>query len=193
MNPLGKWKTSLEMILIIYRKCHKILEFFHRFFRSLTFGLITAATQTKDQVLRNSILHSKVSRHIHEQGKTLFCWAFAISSMIRQSLITSLENFTSCDPQIINFALENLKQNAFHKKLRNELIMLPIPKINDQGSHYLERAVERVSFRVHKLYQVLIFYSVFSLFSNHRWLLKVFSCSMPSMKFLKWLVLNQLS
>ena len=126
-------------------------------FRHLTFGLITAATQTEDQVLRNSILHSKVSRHIHEQGTTLFCWAYAISSMIRQSLIMALEKFaleqTDCDPVIINFALENLKQNAFHKKLRNELIMLPIPKVNgsknksnDTDLHFLERAVERVSF-----------------------------------------------
>ena len=65
-----------------------------------------------------------------------------------------LENFTGCDPTIINIALESLKQNAFHKKLRNELIMLPIPKINGDkkrpanDTHYLERAVERVSFCV---------------------------------------------
>lgn len=129
--------------------------------------MITAATQTKDQVLRNSILHSKVSRHIHEQGKTLFCWAFAISSMIRQSLIMSLENFTACDPTILNFALENLKQNAFHKKLRNELIMLPIPKINGDrkrsanDTHYLERAVERVSFCVNENFFNMIFKLVF--------------------------------
>ena len=69
----------------------------------------------------------------------------------------ALEKFaleqTDCDPVIINFALENLKQNAFHKKLRNELIMLPIPKVNgsknksnDTDLHFLERAVERVSF-----------------------------------------------
>ena len=126
-------------------------------FRNLTFGLITAATQMEDQVLRNSILHSKVSRHIHEQGKTLFCWAFAISSMLRQSLIMALENFTDCDPLKVDAALTKLKQNEFHKKLRNELIMLPIPKlnkakqrlengINDKDVHYLERAVERVSF-----------------------------------------------
>ena len=77
--------------------------------------------------------------------------------MIRQSLIMALEKFaleqTDCDPVIINFALENLKQNAFHKKLRNELIMLPIPKVNggknksnNTDLHFLERAVERVSF-----------------------------------------------
>ena len=124
-------------------------------FRHLTFGLITAATQTEDQVLRNSILHSKVSRHIHEQGKTLFCWAFAISSMIRQSLIMALENYSDCDPLIVDSALTKLKRNEFHKKLRNQLIMLPIPKINGgnhKGSHFLERAVERVSIpMLHKL------------------------------------------
>ena len=77
--------------------------------------------------------------------------------MLRQSLIMALENFTDCDPLKVDAALTKLKQNEFHKKLRNELIMLPIPKlngakqqlrhgINDKDAHYLERAVERVSF-----------------------------------------------
>ena len=71
--------------------------------------------------------------------------------MIRQSLIMSLEKFSSCDPLVLHSALENLKRNEFHKKLRNELIMLPIPKVNHKntingGAHFLERAVERVSF-----------------------------------------------
>ena len=48
-------------------------------------------------------------------------------------------------------ALERLKDKNFHRQLRNELIMLPIPKIKrrsitslDQG-HYLLLAIERVS------------------------------------------------
>ena len=129
----------------------KQVIFFIIFLSKLTFGLISAATQANDQVLRNTIVHSKVSRQIHEQGATLFCWAFAISSMIRQSLIMSLEKFSSCDPLVLHSALENLKRNEFHKKLRNELIMLPIPKVNHQspingGAHFLERAIERVSY-----------------------------------------------
>ena len=75
--------------------------------------------------------------------------------MVRQSLIMAIEKLaleqTDCDPKVINLALKDLKENVFHKKLRNELIMLPIPKINGnkgntKGSHFLERAVERVSF-----------------------------------------------
>ena len=60
----------------------------------------------------------------------------------------ALENYNDCDPLIVDSALTKLKRNEFHKKLRNQLIMLPIPKINGgnhKGSHFLERAVERVS------------------------------------------------
>ena len=73
--------------------------------------------------------------------------------MIRQSLIMALEKYTYCDPLKVHSALIQVKQNEFYKKLRNELIMVPIPKSNDsnnrlnlKGSHFLERAVERVSF-----------------------------------------------
>ena len=103
--------------------------------------------------------------------------------MIRQSLIIALERLAceqiGFDPAIINFALKKLKPNAFHKKLRNELIMLPVPKINGgkkrtangttvneiktKGSHHLERAVERVSFHMQNLncYLIVIFQLVF--------------------------------
>ena len=83
--------------------------------------------------------------------------------MIRQSLIMSLENYSSCDPLVLDTALANLKRNDFHKKLRNELIMLPIPKVNRvtetaRGSHFLERAFERVSFHFIDYLITLIYY-----------------------------------
>ena len=111
----------------------------------------------------DTLLNSKVSKDIHDQGESLFCWAFAISSMIRQSLklfIRGLKTRTYDDINeaisksiLWSEALERLKDKNFHRQLRNELIMLPIPKIKrrsetplDQG-HYLTLAIERVSYK----------------------------------------------
>ena len=103
--------------------------------------------------MHSSILNSKVSKNIRDQGKTLFCWAFAISTMLRQSLNLFIGNFddNSFDK---NDALKKLKSVDFHRQLRNELIMIPIPKnisnefnqysALNQG-HYLELAFERVN------------------------------------------------
>ena len=59
-------------------------------------------------------------------GETSFCWAFSISTMLRQSL----KKFLQTLPSSLNIqaALQKLDENEFHKRLRNELIMLPIPK-----------------------------------------------------------------
>ena len=43
-------------------------------------------TITNIQKLHSTIMNSKVSKNIRNQGETLFCWAFAISTMLRQSL-----------------------------------------------------------------------------------------------------------
>ena len=59
----------------------------------------------------------QVSKNIHHQGKTQFCWAFAISSMLRNSL----RKHEKCD-------IDKLEADDFHKILRNEIIMGPIPK-----------------------------------------------------------------
>ena len=124
-------------------------------------------TATNMQRIHETLLNSMVSKNIHDQGESLFCWAFAISSMLRQSLklfISELDSgsyqtcpnfFCLCPPMSgsykIRDALSKLNGNGFHKQLRNELIMLPIPKIKngnisslDQG-HYLPLAIERVS------------------------------------------------
>ena len=97
------------------------------------------------------------------------CWAFSISTMLRQSLKNFLKTLpvsfnTQLALQKMNF-INELQENEFHKRLRNELIMLPIPKakffnrkvptgvspavledeINKQQAHFLDCAIERVS------------------------------------------------
>merc|ERR1711911_349655 len=110
-------------------------------------------TFTNIQKMHSTILNSKVSKNIRNQGKTLFCWAFAISTMLRQSLnlfISKLDEtlFNKTD------ALKKLNSIDLHRQLRNELIMIPIPKnleswynqysALNQG-HYLKLAFERVN------------------------------------------------
>ena len=110
-------------------------------------------TFTNIQKMHSSILNSKVSKNIRNQGETLFCWAFAISTMLRQSLNLFIGNlnenlFNKTD------ALKKLNSVDFHRQLRNELIMIPIPKnlsneFNQNSAlnqgHYLHLAFERVN------------------------------------------------
>ena len=103
--------------------------------------------------MHDSIMNSKVSKHIRNQGKTLFCWAFSISTMIRQSLNLSISQLQP-NEQTKDEALAKLNSIDFHRQLRNELIMIPIPKSlsNEHNvvsslnqGHYLDMAFERVS------------------------------------------------
>ena len=109
-------------------------------------------TFTNVQKMHSTLLNSKVSKNIRNQGETLFCWAFAISTMLRQSLNLFIENFAYFKHK--NAALEKLNSNDFHRQLRNELIMIPVPKIlsNEYNQyaplsqgHYLDMALERVN------------------------------------------------
>ena len=90
--------------------------------------------------------------------------------MFRQSLKMFVESLqaTNIDPTRIAQALQKLAENDFHVKLRNELIMLPIPKakmfdrkvpvglarddyedkIIEKQTHILQAAFERVSFKL---------------------------------------------
>ena len=96
----------------------------------------------------------QVSKNIHHQGETMFCWAYAISSMIRNSLL----KYGKIDT-------EKVKAPDFHKRLRNEIIMGPVPKakyfdlknatrerkyeiITSQG-HIVTSAIERVRLSIH--------------------------------------------
>ena len=109
-------------------------------------------TFTNVKKMHSTIFNSKVSKNIRNQGETLFCWAFAISSMLRQSLnlfIGDINNLNNKEE-----ALKKVNSDDFHRQLRNELIMIPIPKIlstefNNEAplsqGHYLDMAFQRVS------------------------------------------------
>ena len=109
---------------------------------------MTFANLSQTLTKEGETFNLQVSKNIHHQGETSFCWAFAISSMLRNSLL----KYGKC-----NF---NRVYN-FHKRLRNEIIMGPIPKakyfdfknstsqrkyeiITAQG-HIATSAIERVS------------------------------------------------
>ena len=106
---------------------------------------------TNVQRIHSSLLNSKVSKNIRNQGETLFCWAFASSTMLRVSLNLLLREV---ELEKMEEALAKLNSDDFHRQLRNELIMIPIPKMTStkynekaplsQG-HYLNKALERVS------------------------------------------------
>ena len=111
---------------------------------------ITFTNVTK---LHATLLNSKVSKNIRNQGETLFCWAFAISTMLRQSLNLFI---SKSNEKLLNKmdALTKLNNVDFHRQLRNELIMIPIPKnlsneFNQDSplnqGHYLHLAFERVN------------------------------------------------
>ena len=110
-------------------------------------------TFTNVQKMRETLLNSKVSKNIRNQGETFFCWAFAISTMLRQSLNSFISKL---DEKLHNKtdALKKLNSIDLHRQLRNELIMIPIPKnleswynqysALNQG-HYVGLAFERVN------------------------------------------------
>ena len=121
-------------------------------------------TITNIQKLHSTILNSKVSKNIRNQGETLFCWAFAISTMLRQSLNLFISEL---DEQLLNKtdALKKLNSIDLHRQLRNELIMIPIPKnlsnrYNQDSSlnqgHYLDLAFERVNHSSEPIFSNLI-------------------------------------
>lgn len=124
------------------------------FFSKFQWNDLSLTTLSNIQSLHTTLLNSKVSKNIHDQGETLFCWAFAISSMLRQSLNLFIDGLNSekiiVSPKALVQAKSRLNKRRFHKQLRNELIMLPIPKVKnrwvepiDQG-HYLDLACQRV-------------------------------------------------
>ena len=101
--------------------------------------------------MHSTLLNSKVSKKIRNQGETLFCWAFATSTMLRQSLSLLLSDV---EHEKLDEALAKISSDKFHRQLRNELIMIPIPKMtsneyNEEAplsqGHYLYMALERVS------------------------------------------------
>ena len=109
-------------------------------------------TFTNIKKMHTTLLNSKVSKNIRSQGETLFCWAFAISTMLRQSLNLFIADYFNSEKT--NIAFKKLNSADFHRQLRNELIMIPIPKLlsteyNQEAplsqAHYVFMALERVS------------------------------------------------
>ena len=111
---------------------------------------MTFANLSQTLTKEGETFNLQVSKNIHHQGETSFCWAFAISSMLRNSLL----KYGKCN-------INRVKAKNFHKRLRNEIIMGPIPKakyfdfknstsqrkyeiITAQG-HIVTSAIERVS------------------------------------------------
>ena len=130
-----------------YRDCDLTI------FRQMNCNDLDYFTFTNIQKLHSTILNSKVSKNIRNQGETLFCWAFAISTMLRQSLNLFISKLHD-DSFNKNDALKKLNSVDFHRQLRNELIMIPIPKnlsneFNQDSAlnqaHYLHLAFERVN------------------------------------------------
>ena len=101
----------------------------------MQFKALTNHCSTNIQKIHKIFFNSMVSKTIHDQGKTLFCWAFAISTMLRQSLKLFIRRYGDTfieakftDLAKLKNAMTKLKDNSFHRRLRNELIMIPIPK-----------------------------------------------------------------
>ena len=111
---------------------------------------MTFANLSQTLTKEGETFNLQVSKNIHHQGETSFCWAYAISSMLRNSLL----KYGKCN-------IEKVKANNFHKRLRNEIIMGPIPKpryfdiknstnqrkyeITTAQGHNVTSAIERVS------------------------------------------------
>ena len=119
-------------------------------------------------------------------GETAFCWVFSISSMLQQSLKIFIT--TLLPTSRTQAALQKLQENEFHKRFRNELIMLPIPKaifsyqkvpkgvnrddfkakITQKQTHVLESAISRVSLNQRCYQKSKRFYSACESFSFGR-------------------------
>ena len=126
---------------------------------------------TKGQKIQRTFQNQLVSKTIHHQDKTYLCWAFATATMLRQSLKLFISQHKSMlntlvGSERVDSALKKLgvekkgdkklndekQSDFFHRQLRNELILLPIPKnpSNDNNqflpsqAHYLDMAIDRV-------------------------------------------------
>ena len=109
-------------------------------------------TFTNVQKMHSSLLDSAVSKGIRNDNNGGFCWTFAISTMLRQSLNLSIKYFAN-NFKNLEKALKKLNSVDFHRQLRNEITMIPIPKFLSDGhneepslahGHYLFMALERV-------------------------------------------------
>ena len=112
-----------------YREfCFYHLLFFLKYLFSLfSYKTLSQATSTGHQYFRSSIINSNISKQIHDQQETSLCWAFALSTMLRSSLIIYFRSKTNLAISK-NLAISFAMSNEFHKRLRREITMMPIPK-----------------------------------------------------------------
>ena len=105
-------------------------------------------------MMHQTLFNSKVSKNYRNQGLKLFSWAFAISTMLCQSLYLFIIQLDEDSYKKKTDALNRLKDKNFHRQLRNEIIMIPIPKnLSSEHNansafnqeHYLNMAFERVN------------------------------------------------
>ena len=93
----------------------------------MTFQHPSAVTVTDRQKNQLSIQNSKVSKQIHGQGETYLCWAFAISSMLRQSL------------KMFIATLDKSPFQRFKKLFKRSNVQKALKKLNDNSFHQLLR------------------------------------------------------
>merc|ERR1712113_461674 len=75
------------------------------------------------------MLNSRMSRHIHSQGDSSLCWAFSGASMIRRSLVEFFHQHNGhLTIQEKSEAEAYVKDDSFHRILRMQIVMNPIPK-----------------------------------------------------------------
>merc|ERR1712131_208661 len=116
-----------------------------------SFSQMTFANLSQTVTKEGETFDHQVSKNIHHQGETMLCWAFAISSMLRNSLL-----------RYGKIQTREIKSTGFRRRLRNEIIMGPVPKakyfelknatrnrkfeiIGAQG-HIVTSAIERLVF-----------------------------------------------
>ena len=100
------------------------MPFFYILLSLFSFKTLSEATSTGNQKFRSSIINSKISKQIHDQQETSLCWAFALSTMLKSSLVVFLKSFCPAKTDALNF----VESIDFHKRLRSEITMMPIPK-----------------------------------------------------------------
>ena len=66
-------------------------------------------------------------------GETSLCWAYSIATMLRHTLSKFMNDLIPKFPlHDFKAAFDHLENKQFHKRIRDEIIMIPIPKLKIQ-------------------------------------------------------------
>ena len=92
---------------------------------------------------------------IHDQGQSAKCWAYAISTMLRNSLRLKIDS-APISNDLRDLLLAKLNDKNHHKRMRCELMMVVTPtRMNtddDNQSAILALVMDRVNMEVKKKY-----------------------------------------